>query len=587
MKDFIKYTFATIVGITLSMVIGILIILGIIGAASESTKESKPTLQPNSVYQIDLEGQLVDRSEADDLSDFVSKGFNNSEENTIGLDDILQNIHTAKNDSNIVGIYLKGGTLSGGYASFKEIRDALQDFKQTGKFIVAYSDGYIQKNYYLVSVADKVLLNTQGVLEFKGLSAQTLFFKKTLEKIGVEMQIVRVGAFKSAIEPYTNTEMSDSNRLQVSTFIHSIWNSSLSEISKSRKISTENLNSYADEMMTFQPTEKNLEYKLVDKLVYIDQVDSIIKSMRINKSEEELNYLKHSYMCKIKPEAKTEEAKVAVLYAIGAIDYPGEEGIKSTEMIESIEELAKDDAVKAVVLRVNSPGGSAYGSEQIWRALTVLQTKKPLVVSMGDVAASGGYYIASPAYKIVAEPTTITGSIGIFGMIPNISGLNEKLGLTYDGVTTNKMSDAISINRSFTPEEKELMQAYVNRGYELFVKRCADGRKLTVDQIKAVAEGRVWTGDDAIKKGLIDKIGGLNTAVEIAAKKAKLKAYSVVAYPEKLDFMSKLMKGLSQDVEAKYMKAKLGEQYMVYKQIQNIGKISGLQARLPYDILIK
>ena len=587
MKDFIKYTFATLVGISLSMLIGFLIILGIIGAAAETSDDSKPTLKPNSVYQIDLQGQLVDRSEADDLSEFISKGLNQSDEYIIGLDDLLHNIETAKKDSNIVGIYLKGGTLSGGYASFKEIRDALLDFQRTGKFVVAYSDGYTQKNYYLVSVANKILLNPQGVVEFKGLSAQTMFFKKTLEKIGVEMQIVRVGAFKSAIEPYTNTEMSDSNRLQVSTFIHSIWNSSLSEISKSRKISTEDLNSYADEMMTLQPTERNLEYKLVDKLVYADQVDSIIKSMRIRKSQEELNYLKHTYMCKIKPDAKIEESKVAILYAIGAIDYPGEEGIQSKELIESIDELAKDEAVKAVVLRVNSPGGSAYGSEQIWRALTLLNAKKPLVVSMGDVAASGGYYIASPAYKIVAEPTTITGSIGIYGMIPNINGLNEKLGLSYDGVKTNKMSDAISINRAFTPEEKELMQAYVNRGYELFVKRCADGRKLTVDQIKAVAEGRVWTGDDAIKKGLVDKMGGINTAIDIAVKKAKLKNFSVVEYPEKLDFMTKLMKDISQDVETKYLKSKLGEQYTVYKQIQNIGKISGIQARLPYEIDIK
>lgn len=587
MKDIIKYMFATILGIGVATIIGILVLIGIIGSISQSADSIKPSLKPNSVYQIDLEGQLLEREEPDGLTDLISQGFNNSESNSIGLDDILKNIETAKNDSNIIGIYLKGGTLSAGYASLKEIRDALLDFKKSGKFIVAYADNYTQKNYYLVSIANKILLNPQGILEFKGLSTNTMFLKKTLDKIGVEMQIVRVGTFKSAVEPYTNTEMSDSNRIQVSTFVNSIWKNTLIEISKSREIDVNDLNSYADEMMTFQPTEKNLEYKLVDQLVYVDEVDSIIKKMQISKQKKDITLFTHKEMCKISTVKSDETDEIAVLYAIGAIDDPTEDGIQSDEFIKTINELAKNVSVKAVVLRINSPGGSAYGSEQILRALTMLQSKKPVIVSMGDVAASGGYYIASNASKIICEPTTITGSIGIFGIIPNISGLNEKLGISYDGIKTNKMSDAISINRPFTPAEKDLMQAYVNRGYELFVKRCAEGRKLSIDDIKAVADGRVWSGEDALKCGLVDKLGGLNTAIEIAAKKTKLKNYKILSYPEKEELMEQIMKEISKDVESKYLRSKLGDQYMIYQQINKLSHLNGIQARLPFVVDIK
>ena len=587
MKQFLKFTLASIVGIFITSLLGVLIFFIVLGAAA-SSGEKTTVLKSNSIYELDLEGSLVDRSEDNPFSNVLGKAFGSSSENTIGLDEVLKNIEKAKNDDNIVGIYLKGGSLSGGIASVKEIRNALIDFKKSGKFIVAYADNYSQKMYYLVSVANKILINPQGMLELKGLSTETMFYKNTLDKLGIEMQIVKVGTFKSAVEPYILTKMSDANRLQVNVFLNSIWNTILKEISASRKIPTEKLNSYADEMLMYQPTEKSKQYNLVDSLVYADQVDSILqKYVKDFKKGDDLVFVKNSAMSKLPDNSKYDKNKVAVIYAIGEItDTEGDE-IVARDMVKTINNVAKDSAVKAVVLRVSSPGGSAYASEQIWHALSMLKAKKPLIVSMGDYAASGGYYISCLADKIIAQPNTITGSIGIFGVIPNIKGLNEKLGLSYDGVKTNKMSDGISINRSFTPEERDLMQNYVNRGYELFVKRCAQGRKMKVEQIKAIAEGRVWTGEDAIKIGLVDKIGGLNDAIKLAVEKAKLSSYNLKEYPEKEDFTAKLLKSFTEDVEARVMKAQLGEQYSILKKIKSLDKINGIQARLPYDLNIR
>ena len=587
MKQFLKFTLATIVGVIITTLLGILILFGVIGAIAGS-KESVTALKPNSVYEIKLEGNLIDRSEDDPFSAAFAQAMGKTAEKSMGLDDLLANIEKAKNDANIVGIYLNGGSLSGGFASLKEIRNALIDFKKSGKFIVAYADNYSQKDYYLVSVANKILINPQGMLELKGLSAQTMFFKNTLDKLGIEMQIVKVGTYKSAVEPLITTKMSDANREQVTVYMGSIWKTFLTEVSAARKISVEKLNAYADEMLMFQPTEKAKQYGLVDGLVYADEADSILKTfVKGLEKDKEVTLVKHSAMTKLADTSKYDKNKVAVIYAVGEITDAAGEGIVAKDLVKTINDVAKDSAVKAVVLRVSSPGGSAYASEQIWHALNKLKAKKTLIVSMGDYAASGGYYISCMADKIVAQPNTITGSIGIFGVIPNISGLNEKLGLTYDGVKTNKMSDAITVNRKFTPEERDLMQNYVNRGYELFVKRCADGRKMKTEQIKAIAEGRVWTGEDAIKNGLVDKIGGLNDAIALAVTKAKLNTYNVSEYPEKETFESKFMKSFSDDVETRFLKAQLGEQYKLFKQVRNLDKINGIQARLPYDLNIQ
>ena len=415
-----------------------------------------------------------------------------------------------------------------------------------------------------------------------------MFLKNTLDKLGIEMQIVKVGTFKSAVEPLITTKMSDANRLQVTVFMSSIWNTILKELSSSRKIPFEKLNMYADEMLMFQPTEKAKQYGLVDSLVYVEQMDSVIrKCAKGLKKADNLTFVKHGTLTKVPDSSKFDKNKVAVIYAVGEITDEDGDGIVAKDMIKTINSVAKDSSVKAVVFRVSSPGGSAFASEQIWHALSLLKAKKPIIVSMGDYAASGGYYISCLADQIVAQPNTITGSIGIFGVIPNVKGLNEKLGITYDGVKTNKMSDAISVNRPFTPEERDLMQNYVNRGYELFVKRCAEGRKMTVDQIKNIAEGRVWTGEDAIKIGLVDKIGGLNDAIKIAVAKAKLKSYNINEYPEKEDFTTKLMKNLGKEVEVRFMKEQLGEQYNILKQIRNVEKMNGIQARMDYNIEIK
>ncbi len=581
MKQFLKFTLATILGVFLASILSMLLFFGIAGAIAGSSEEVVEITE-NSVYQLDLEGTLVDRSEENPFAGAFAEAFGQDEQKVIGLDDVLANIRKAKENENVKGIYLKGGMLMGGYASLKEIRDALVDFKKSGKFIVAYADNYMQKNYYLASVADKVLINPEGMLELKGLSAELMFFKNTLDKLGIEMQVVKVGTYKSAVEPYINTKMSDANREQVTVFLGSIWKNMVSHISKSRKITPENINLYADEMMMFQPTAKLKQYALVDSLVYADEVDSII-----GKFVKDFKLVEHADMNKVADNEKFEKNKVGVIYAVGAIDGGDSEGINSEKLVETINEVAKDSSVKAVVFRVSSPGGSAYGSEQIWRALTQLKAKKPLVVSMGDYAASGGYYISCMADQIVAQPNTITGSIGIFGLIPNIEGLNNKLGFTYDVVKTNKMGDAISVNRKFTPEERYLMQGYVNRGYELFVKRCADGRKKSTDQIKAIAEGRVWTGEDALKIGLVDKIGGMDEALKIAVSKAKLKAYMVKEFPVKEDFFTKLMKDFDSSVETRILKSQLGDNYKLLRKAQELKQINGIQARMPFEFEIK
>ena len=586
MKQFLKFTLATIVGIIITSVIGMLLMFGIIGAIAGSA-EKVVKVQPNSVYELELNGQLIERSKDDPFTEIFSNAFGQDAAKIIGLDDVLANIRKAKVDENIKGIYLKGGMLTGGYASVKEIRDALADFRQSGKFIVAYADTYSQKNYYLSSIADKVYLNTQGMLEFQGIAANTTFFKNTLDKLGVEMQIVKVGTYKSAVEPYIDTKMSEANKEQVTAFINSIWKNVLAEISQSRNIPVDSLNRYADAMMTFQPTEMALKNKLVDSLVYADGMNEVFKKLTKQEDFKDIHFISHSDMNKVPHSEKMQKQKVVVIYGVGGIDMGQTDEITSEDLVETINEVKDEKSVKAVVFRVNSPGGSAYGSEQIWHAITELKKVKPVIVSMGDYAASGGYYISCAADSIIAQPNTLTGSIGIFGTIPNIEGLNKKIGLTHDGVKTNKMSDAISLNRAFTPDERNIMQSYINRGYELFTKRCADGRGMNIDSLKAIAEGRVWTGEDAMRIGLVDKLGGLGDAIKIAAGKAKLENYMVKEFPTKEDIMTRLFKDMNSTVETKILKSRLGdENYRLLKQIEQAKYFNGIQALMPVNITL-
>ena len=525
--------------------IGIYFLLcGILGwMMGDAFSTPATVIEENTIYRIDMSGIVVEQaSEEDPWSAVVAEIAGKEVETEIGLDDLLNNIALAKNNNKILGIYLKGGSLSISPASAKALRDALVDFKQSGKFLIAYADSYSQLNYYIVSVADKVYLNTVGSLAWDGLSAQKMYFTRVLEKVGVEMQILKVGTFKSAVEPYFLTSMSPEDRKQTEQYLNGIWEELKASVSASRDISVTNLHTYADECMSLQAQHKYIEYGLVDSLVYIQDMDSIL---RMYAGTKDYRMLSHSRMNNVERVKLNASDKVAVLYADGQIYDSGSNGIVDTEVIKTIKKIVKDDAVKALVLRVNSPGGSADASEQIWHAIKTVQVKGlPVVVSMGDYAASGGYYISCCADYIYAEPTTLTGSIGIFGTVPNISKLRENIGLDVDGVTTNKHSALTSniLQKGMNPEERALMQAMVERGYDLFTQRCADGRGVSQDSIKAIGEGRVWLGKDAVKIGLVDELGNINSAINKAVELAQLGEYELVYYPEKKDPLQEILK---------------------------------------------
>ena len=525
--------------------IGIYFLLcGILGwMMGDAFSTPATVIEENTIYRIDMSGIVVEQaSEEDPWSGVVAEVAGKEVETEIGLDDLLNNIALAKNNNKILGIYLKGGSLSISPASAKALRDALVDFKQSGKFLIAYADSYSQLNYYIVSVADKVYLNTVGSLAWDGLSAQKMYFTRVLEKVGVEMQILKVGTFKSAVEPYFLTSMSPEDRKQTEQYLNGIWEELKASVSASRDISVTNLHTYADECMSLQAQHKYVEYGLVDSLVYIQDMDSIL---RMYAGTKDYKMLSHSRMNNVERVKLNASDKVAVLYADGQIYDGGSNGIVDTEVIKTIKKVIKDDAVKALVLRVNSPGGSADASEQIWHAIKTVQAKGlPVVVSMGDYAASGGYYISCCADYIYAEPTTLTGSIGIFGTVPNISKLRENIGLDVDGVTTNKHSALTSniLQKGMNPEERALMQAMVERGYDLFTQRCADGRGVSQDSIKAIGEGRVWLGRDAVKIGLVDELGNINSAINKAVELAQLGEYELVYYPEKKDPLQEILK---------------------------------------------
>ena len=515
-----------------------LLFCGIIGMIMGSETTTK--LEGNTIYRIDLKGELVDHgTEENPFASFLPAQAMPS---TVGLDDLLSNIALAKNNDKVLGIYLKGGELLTGSASAKTLRDALLDFKQSGKFVIAYADSYLQSNYYIASVADKVYLNPSGSLSWDGLSAQKMYYTRAFEKLGVEMQILKVGTFKSAVEPYFRTSMSAEDRKQTEQYIGGIWSEMKSAVSASRKISIEQLNAYADECMTMQPQDKYLTYNFVDSLVYVQDMDTIL---RMYAGTKDYNLLSTSKMTGVERTKIPANDKVAVLYAEGAIVDEGSDGIVEGDMLKTIKQIYKDENVKALVFRVNSPGGSADASEQIWHAIKMLQDKGiPVVVSMGDYAASGGYYISCNADYIYAEPTTLTGSIGIFGTVPNASKLMNKLGLDVDGVSTNEYAGMLetALFQGLSTKEMAIMQKMIERGYDLFTTRCADGRGMSQDDIKKIGEGRVWLGKDAVEIGLVDELGNINDAVKKAVELAQLGEYELVAYPEKKDpFQEMLM----------------------------------------------
>ena len=586
MKDFIKFTFASVLGVVLAGIIfTILGIVTMVGMVASSDTET--VVKENSIFVLDLEGTLSERVQDNPFQTLMGE-----ENQAYGLDDILASIQKAKDNEDIKGIYLQTAFLETSFASLEEIRHALLDFKESGKFIVAYADQYTQDMYYLASVADKIIVNPQGSISWHGLASQPIFFKDLLKKVGVEMQIFKVGTYKSAVEPFIATEMSDANREQVTAFLSSIWGRLLEDVSASRNIPVETLNKYANEMMDLQPAETYLANGLADTLLYKDGVLDYLKEISGREADESLRTLSLEDMKNVKRNTPLDKSGniIAVYYAFGGIDdsTSPEEGINSEKVIKDLRKLREDETIKAVVLRVNSPGGSAYGSEQIWREVVLLKEKKPVIVSMGDYAASGGYYISCAADYIVADPTTLTGSIGIFGMFPNMEELlTDKLGLHFDMVKTNKFADMGTLSRPFNSDERAAMQNYINNGYKLFVKRCADGRGMSVGAIEKIAEGRVWTGATAKELGLVDELGGLNKAIEIAAQKAEVEAYSLLTYPSKESFFSSLMnEGKSNYIEGQLMET-LGEAYPSIKFIQNVKDMDRIQARMPFDLRIQ
>ena len=586
MKDFIKFTFASLLGVLLAgIVFAILGIVSMVGMMA--TSDTETVVKENSIFTLKLNGTLSERASENPFQSFLG------EENTnYGLDEILSSIQKAKDNENIKGIYLHAETLETSFASLEEIRSALMDFKESGKWIVAYGDQYDQGTYYLASTADKIIVNPQGSIAWHGLASQVVFFKDLLGKLGVDMQIFKVGTYKSAVEPFIATEMSPANREQTTAYITSIWNKLLEDISASRNLSVDSLNYYADQMMDLRPAQDYITYGMADTLMYKDEVLSYLKNMSNREADESLRTLSLEDMKNVKRNVPKDKSGniIAVYYAYGEIDNSTstDEGIDSKKVCRDLRKLREDETVKAVVLRVNSPGGSAYGSEQIWNEVVKMTAEKPVVVSMGDYAASGGYYISCAADCIVANPTTLTGSIGIFGMFPNMEKLfSDKLGLNFDMVKTNKLADMGDLTRPFNAAESEIMQNYINNGYKLFVKRCADGREMTTEAIEKIAEGRVWTGATAKELGLVDELGGLDKALEIAAEKAGVEAYSTITYPAKEGMFSSLLNQSKNDYIEGQLEESIGEYYHQFKFIKNLKEADPVQARLPFEMIIK
>lgn len=588
MKDFFKFTLATITGIILTSIVMFVISIIVVFSMLSST-ETETVVKKNSIMMLDLNGSLVERT-----SDNIFKELFDKEDSTYGLDDILASIKKAKENDDIKGIYIQATSLNANFASLQEIRDALDDFKKNGKFIVAYSDNYTQGMYYLSSVANKVLLNPKGAIEWRGLASQPLFLKGLLEKLGIEMQVFRVGTYKAAVERFSATEMSPANREQVTAYITSIWNEIITDVAASRKISVDSLNNYANRMLMFYPAEQTVKSGMADTLIYKNDVRDYLKQLVEIDKDDDLAVLGLDEMINVKKNTPKDKSGniIAVYYAFGEIDggssSTDEDGIISNEVIKDLRKLKEDKDVKAVVLRVNSPGGSAFGSEQIWEAVCQLKKEKPVIVSMGDYAASGGYYISCAADTIVAEPTTLTGSIGIFGLIPNAKGLTDKLGLSFDVVKTHKFADFGNIMRGMNTDEQTLLQMYINQGYDLFVSRCAEGRKMSKKEIEKIAEGRVWTGEAAKKIGLVDILGGIDKALEIAVKKAKVEGYTVVGYPDRKNVLQELLNSKPGNyIESRMLKSQLGDYYNGFSMLKNLEKADFMQARVPFELNIK
>lgn len=589
MKEFFKYVLATVVGVIAVSIIGFFLFFMAIGILISST-EKQVTVQNNSMLVLDMTRQIVDRAPNDPFQDIDIPGFPTLK--TIGLDDIQTALEKAVHDDRIKGVYLKLSFVSGGMASVEEVRNMLLAFKDScDKPIYAYGDSYDQKSYYLATAADQIVVHPLGAVDFRGLGGEMMFYTKMLEKLGIEMQIVRHGKFKAAVEPFMLEKMSEENREQQLTYMGSLWNQMLKGISETRNISVDQLNLLADEVQTFKQGNKAVESGLVDAARYKDEVLNDLREITGIKGTKGVpvvgaaNYAKAPVKGKSKPFSRN---KIAVIYASGDIGMSmGSNAIIGDVLGKEIRKVRQDSSYKAIVLRVNSPGGAVFDSEVIWREVKLAAEEKTMVVSFGDVAASGGYYIACPADLIVAQPNTITGSIGIFGMIPNMGELlNDKLGITTDVVKTNKNSDLISLSRPMTEFEREMMQQYIEEGYDLFITHVADGRNMTKEQVDEIGEGRVWSGENAKEIGLVDEFGGLQRAIELAAEIEGLENYRTVQLPAQLDPFQQMFKTGTDNLRVRFLKNQLGENYRYYEFLKKSSEMNGIYARIPYDINI-
>lgn len=590
MREFFKYVFATVVGIVISTVVLVLFFFVImVGAISSLSEDKKVDVKSSSVLFLDLDQAITERTPENSLAGLPIIG--DSEAKSIGFNDVIKALKAAKSDDKIECVYINVSAPNAGMATMLEVRNAIIDFKQSKKPVIAYSEVYTQGAYYLASAADKVYLNPTGALEFKGFSAELTFFKGALDKLGIEAQIIRVGNYKSAVEPFITTKMSDYNRQQVTAYVGGLYQTFLQGISQTRNISTDSLFVIASDYKIQQPKDA-LAYKMVDALKYKDEVLDELRSITGKGKKATITTISiNDYIKNLPTEATfTSKNKVAVIYANG--DIVGGEGsdqqIGSERISRAIRKARLDDNIKAIVLRVNSGGGSALASDVIWREIVLSKKIKPVIASFGDVAASGGYYIGCAADSIFVQPNTITGSIGVFGIIPNFQNLlNNKLGITFDGVKTGKYSDIMSVNRPLTAGERFIIQNSVNQVYDNFITRVADGRKKTKAQVDSIGGGHVWIGTAAVKNGLADRLGSFNDAIVAAAKKAKLSEYKVVEYPEKIDPLKSFLSNAKENVSVYYTKKELGENYLIYKQMQKAITTSGIQARMDYQINIK
>jgi protease-4 len=589
MKQFFKFVLATVVGVIIVSVIMLFVVIGLVAAASS---DSDKPVDDNSILTLSFKTAIPERTPNSPFRALGAFGFDSDK--SIGLNDILASIKKAKTDDHIKGIYITDSYMLSGQATIEEIRNALIDFKKSKKFIVVYSEIYTQGFYYLASVADKVYINPKGIFEFRGMSSEVTFFKGALDKLGIEAQIIKVGTYKSAVEPFFLDKMSDANRQQVTAYLGSLYNQFLTGVSASRKVNKDSLYNMANNLTIHYPADA-LKYKLVDGLKYKDEVLDELKKLTNVSLKKDLSSVDLSEYAESKAKTTDDgndpDNQIAMIYASGEINSGNgdDNSIGSEKISATLRKARLNDKVKAVVLRVNSPGGSSLASDVIWREVSLTKKVKPVIVSMGDYAASGGYYISCAADSIFAEPNTITGSIGIFAILPNFQKFfNGKLGVTFDGVKTGKYADLGDVTRPLTPEERAILQDEVNRGYGDFTSAVAAGRHKTQAYINSIGQGRVWTGEQALKIGLVDRLGNINDAIASAAKKANMKTYSLVAYPEQKSIFKAFGTDIQSRVKAHFAQAELGDNYRYYQQLKGIQQMMRTpQARMPFIAEIK